>query len=150
MDRFVPAPAVPDVPKAKKTLSPKLVDAGVNLPAPDNVSTPAAATGTAEDRYWAAQPVEVRQLRSIDDPDTRSMVAQSLSAKGYKIDLPIMVWGWGAANTMLARQSYGYTWVPSMGQPPVQVAPGLFFPGVPSYDPNAHPAGSIEVDTSFI
>jgi hypothetical protein len=34
-------------------------------------------------------------------------------------------------------------------QAPVQVAPGLSFPGLPGYDPKNPPPGSIKVTTDF-
>jgi hypothetical protein len=44
------------------------------------------------------------------------------------------------------RQAAGYTWVPSAGQNPVEVAPGLGAVGnLAAYDPNNPPPGSIIV-----
>src|SRR5581483_3831132 len=95
--------------------------------------------------YWSSQPAPVRQLQDIQDPSRRAQLAGQLQQQGYSIDVPIMVWGWDPATTMAARQSFGYTWVPSAGQQPVQVAPGLVVGGASSYDPNHPPAGSITV-----
>ena len=103
---------------------------------------------TPADVYWAEQPAAVQALRNMPD-DQRAAAAQALAAKGYSVDVPIMVWGWDPLVTMTVRQNMGYTWVPSGGQAPVAVTPGISFPGLPSYDPNNPPAGSIKVTTDF-
>jgi hypothetical protein len=87
----------------------------------------------------------VQALRNIDDYDQRSQMASELAAKGYNIDVPIMVYGWDPAKITAARESYGYTWVPSALQNPVAEAPGISTPGAKAYDPNNPPAGSIAV-----
>ncbi len=120
-----------------------------------SASTPAStATGipttwytpnAADDAYWNAQPAAVQQLRQITSEPQRQALATQLASQGYQIDMPIMVWGWDAAKTTALRQQYGYTWVPAMGQAPIQVAPGLNFPGFASYNPNNPPPGSILV-----
>jgi len=103
------------------------------------------------DAYWAAQPAEVQQLRNIGDFVQRMSMANQLASKGYAIDKSIMVWGYDPMKTMVTRQIYGYTWVPSLNNsvdatPP---PPGFALPGQTPYDP-AHPApGSIEVSTKF-
>jgi hypothetical protein len=118
------------------------------------VATPKAATGTAEpaapkesfdDAYWAKQPPAVQALRGIDDYDQRMQMVSQLAAHGYNIDVPIMAWGWDPAKVTAARQSYGYTWVPSATQNPIAEAPGVSLPGVKAYDPKNPPAGSIAV-----
>jgi hypothetical protein len=116
------------------------------------VSTTPAETSTApapkesfDDAYWAAQPPAVQALRNIDDYDQRSQTAAQLAAEGYNIDVPIMVYGWDPAKITAARESYGYTWVPSALQNPVAEAPGISTPGAKAYDPNNPPAGSIAV-----
>jgi len=73
------------------------------------------------------------------------MMAGQLAAEGYKIDAPIMAWGWDPSSTMALRQEFGYTWVPSGYQSPIQEAPGMQLPGLTPYDPNNPPAGSIAV-----
>ncbi|HTR35051.1 MAG TPA: hypothetical protein VMH80_04070 [Bryobacteraceae bacterium] len=117
-------------------------------------STPAKATALQsttttttdpDDAYWAAQPAAVQQLRTITNETQRTAVARELASEGYTIDVPIMVWGWSPQTTTQLRQSYGYTWVPSGLQPSIPVAPGVNFPGLPSYDPNNPPPGSILV-----
>jgi hypothetical protein len=95
--------------------------------------------------YWAHQPPETRALPAIDDETQRTARAIELAGKGFIVDVPIMLWLWDALKCMQLRQSYGYTWVPSAMQPPIHVAPGLFFPGQPPYDPLHPPPGSILV-----
>jgi hypothetical protein len=101
------------------------------------------------DAYWVEQPAEVQQLRHIDDPDQAMAKAQELASKGYAIDRMIMVHGWDPYQTMLTRQIYGYTWVPSIDQPSVELGPGVSFPVGKPYDPNNPPPGSIKVSTDF-
>lgn len=101
-----------------------------------------------DDLYWAKQPPEVQQLRYIDDPDERWKIGGELLAKGYKLDVPIMLWGWSPETTTGLRQAYGYTWVPHAMQESIKIAPGLSMPGVEAYDPNNPPPDSIIVDTS--
>jgi hypothetical protein len=103
---------------------------------------------TSEDAYWALQPPAVRVLRDLH-PEARSEKAQELLQKGYIIDYPIMVLGWGPLKTMLARHNAGYTWVPSFMQTVTQVIPGMNFPGVPPYDPSNPPPRSIPVTFDF-
>lgn len=99
-----------------------------------------------EDAYWAAQPPAVQALRHIDDLEQRQKLAGELLGAGYKLDIPIMVWGWGAQNTTQSRQAYGYTWVPHAMQEAIKIAPGLTMPGVDPYDPNNPPPDSILVE----
>ena len=102
------------------------------------------------DAYWAGQPPAVQQLRNVGDFVQRMSMANQLTSQGYSIDKSIMVWGYDPMKTMVTRQIYGYSWVPSLNQlvdstPP----PGFALPGQTPYDP-AHPApGSIEVSTKF-
>jgi len=102
------------------------------------------------DAYWAGQPAAVQQLRNIRDFVQRMSMANQLASQGYSIDKSIMVWGYDPMKTMVTRQIYGYSWVPSLNQsvdatPP----PGFALPGQTPYDP-AHPApGSITVSTKF-
>ncbi len=122
------------------------------------IYTPPAATTTPatidkskmtpDDAYWAEQPPAVQALRNMGDADV-GPAAMKLAQEGYQIDVPIMVWHWDPLTTMIERQNYGYTWVPSALQSPVQLPPGLSFPGLPSYDANNPPAGSIKVTTDF-
>ena len=104
-----------------------------------------AGPQSATDAYWAKQPAAVQQLRQIDDSGQRAMMAAQLSAEGYSIDVPVMVWGWDAGKTTQLRQGFGYTWVPSAMQAPVSVAPGISGGPFTPYDPAHPPAGSISV-----
>lgn len=97
-----------------------------------------------DEAYWAQQPAPVQQLRNIQDPTERAELATQLADEGYSIDVPIMVWGWDPQITTQARESMGYTWVPSALQQPVEVAPGLTFNGA-TYNASNPPAGSITV-----
>ena len=103
---------------------------------------------TPDDAYWADQPAAVQALRNMPEGD-RQNAAMKLAQDGNTIDVPIMVWGWDPLTTMVERQNYGYTWVPSALGSPVLVPPGLSFPGEPSYDAANPPAGSIKVTTDF-
>jgi len=128
-------------------------------------STPAASTTSAassstaapgdaqqdaqqafDNTYWASQPAPVQALRTMQNQEQRTALATQLANEGYSIDVPIMVWGWDPSTTMAARQSEGYTWVPSALQSPVEDAPGLpAFGTLAAYNPNNPPAGSIAV-----
>jgi hypothetical protein len=99
---------------------------------------------TFDAAYWAGQPAAVQQLQHIQNPEQRAALAEQLTQQGYSIDVPIMVWGWDPAITTSARESMGYTWVPSAGQAPVEAAPGLTFAGS-TYNPAQPPPGSITV-----
>lgn len=99
--------------------------------------------------YWASQPAEMQRLMYAQDEQTRWWMAHDLADRGFLIDVPIMVWGWDPLSTMIVRRNQGYSWVPSANQHPVPVAPGVNFPGLPPYDPNNPPAGSIKVTTEW-
>ena len=113
--------------------------------ASQSIQPPQDPVQSFDDAYWAKQPAAVQQLRTITDQGQRTLMATQLASQGYKIDVPIMMWGWDPSQVTSLRQSYGYTWVPSALQSPVAVAPGLSDPGMQSYDPNNPPAGSIAV-----
>jgi hypothetical protein len=106
---------------------------------------PASQAMTFDQGYWASQPAAVQQLQDIQNPQQRTQVAEQLAGQGYSIDVPIMVWGWDPGTTMAARQSMGYSWVPSAEQQRVEAAPGVSFAGGASYNPAQPPAGSIIV-----
>ena len=112
----------------------------------ESISAPQDAQQAFDAAYWAAQPPAVQALRTMQDPEQRTVAATELAAEGYSIDVPIMVWGWDPSITTAMRQADGYTWVPSAMQNPVEDAPGL--PGygnTTGYNPNNPPAGSIAV-----
>ena len=98
-----------------------------------------------DDAYWSQQPAAVQQLRYMPKESDRQKLAEQLAGQGYSIDVPVMVWGWDAGETMSLRQSYGYTWVPSANNAPIQEAPGIQMPGLTAYNPNNPPPGSILV-----
>lgn len=110
--------------------------------------------------YWAHQPTAVAALRPLISAPAISTstgaqpaglnLAVQLATQGYTIDLPIMVWGWDPVCTMGYRGSYGYTWVPSLLQAPVSIAPGVAQPGTMPYDPGKPPAGSILVSLNAV
>jgi hypothetical protein len=109
-------------------------------------STTNTDSGTsADDAYWAAQPAAVQQLRGIQSMDERQALGEQLANEGYSIDVPIMIWGWDAGKVTAARESYGYTWVPSALQQPLAAAPGITGGGITPYDPTNPPSGSIQV-----
>jgi hypothetical protein len=126
---------------------------GIPVPSTSPAPKPAWMTPTAaaaptlayDNSYWAQQPAAVQALRTMPDSQ-RSGYAQQLAAEGYKIDVPIMVWGWDPSLVTSMRQADGYTWVPSGNQDPVQMAPGLGSMGeMAAYDPKNPPPGSIMV-----
>ncbi len=96
------------------------------------------------DIYWAHQPPAVRALRTMASGEV-GVAAKMLADQGYTIDVPIMVYQWDPVTVMGLRQQMGYTWVPSGNQANIPVVPGLSVPGLPVYDPNHPPAGSIKV-----
>jgi hypothetical protein len=101
------------------------------------------------DAYWATQPPEVRVLRTIESEAERTRKAQELAGQGFAIDVPIMVWQWDPLMTMRAREAAGYTWVPSANGQPIELGPGIDFPGLTPYDPHNPPPGSIKVSTEW-
>jgi hypothetical protein len=106
------------------------------------------ATMTPADAYWDAQPPAVQQLRYME-MDQRGSYAEQLASEGYTIDVPIMVDGGDPLAVMIQRMEDGYTWVPSALQANIPAGPGITFPGLPSYDANNPPPGSIIVSTAF-
>lgn len=141
----VKSPPVPAVPSP----SPLAIFASsshVTLPPPSPSPLPYR---NSADAYWAAQPPEVQELRKIHNLKERSGAAYALAAKGYTIDHRIMVNGWDPLSAMRVWQSAGYTWIPALGQPDIEVSPGFTFPGLKTYDPANPPPGSIKVSTAF-
>jgi hypothetical protein len=141
-------PAPPTVP-APANLAPVATPAAAApqgiAPASGSSSQTWYASTPADDAYWSAQPAAVQQLRGIDNLDERKQLGEQLAKEGYTIDVPIMVWGWDAGKVTAARESYGYTWVPSALQQQVSAAPGVTGGGVVPYDSTNPPAGSIQV-----
>ena len=77
----------------------------------------------------------------------RMAKAIELARQGNVIDGEIMGRGVDPWHTMKLREGYGYTWVPSLLQPPIPVAPGIVFPGAPLYDPDTMPKGAVKVSS---
>lgn len=99
--------------------------------------------------YWESFPPEVKALGGLAPfSDERMERAITLSTKGYSIDGEIQARGMSPWETMMLRKNYGYTWIPSLLQDPIVIAPGLEVPGVAPYNPNKPPAGSIRVSAS--
>jgi hypothetical protein len=104
---------------------------------------------TEADAYWAEQPPAVQALRNMPEGAAKDALALNLANQGYSIDNQIMVMGWDPQTTMMMRQDYGYSWVPSYGQAAITVAPGVTDPFADStYDPSRPPAGALRVSTS--
>jgi len=157
-DPFLQAASNKSIPGATTTTAPASSSAPATSAATSNAApvsgTPANATAASnnadptqafDDAYWAQQPSAVQALRNMQ-PEQRAAAAHSLAAEGYTIDVPIMVWGWDPSITTDLRQSFGYTWVPSALQNPVETMPGnAALPGMTAYNPNQPPAGSIPV-----
>lgn len=101
------------------------------------------------DAYWAMQPPEVQVLRTIESEAERVRKAQELARQGFAVDVPIMVWQWDPLMTMRAREAAGYSWVPGANGQPIELGPGIAFPGLRPYDPNNPPPGSIRVSTEW-
>lgn len=138
---------------AASTASFTAVTAAATLPttSPFGGTMPTAAQlakMTPDQAYWAEQPAAVQVLQNMP-LDQRGQAALALAQQGYTIDVPIMVNGGDPLTIMMERQQYGYTWVPSAMQSPVDLAPGLNFPGLTAYDASNAPAGSIAVSTAF-
>lgn len=102
--------------------------------------------------YWNSFAPAVRALRLMEpegpsmlDPNGRTETAITLAQKGYHIDYDIHVLNDDPYMTMTLRQNYGYTWVPCLLMPPVQMVPGVTSPGMIAYDPNNPPSGAIKV-----
>lgn len=99
--------------------------------------------------YMASLDPRIVAMMNISDPAARATQAQVLALKGLTIDVVLQVWGWSPYKTMALRQMYGYTWVPSALQNPVENAPGLTTGNLTPYDPNNPPPGSIKVSLNL-
>lgn len=132
-------------PTAPDTTAPGIMEQLFSGYASAGPSAPAVAVNTAPvteaDAYWAEQPPAVQALRNMPDGPAKDQLATSLSNQGYAIDNQIMVMGWDPQTTMMLRQDYGYSWVPSYGQANPLAAGGS--------NPASAPAGSVEVSTAF-
>lgn len=152
-----PGQAAASAAPASASVSTPQTPADISASSPSGASSPSASTPKSptdllrseEDAYWAAQPPEVQQLRTIGDYNARLSLAGDLAAKGYTIDRGIMVNGWDPLKTMTARQIYGYTWTPSFNQSVNSAPPGMALSPETAYDPSNPPTGSIKVSTAF-
>ncbi len=127
---------------------PASVPASAPPSTPVDEATQADLTRAEINAYWAAQPPAVQQLRNVSDFGERSALADQLAGQGYTVDRAIMVWRWDPLKTMLTRQMYGYSWVPSYNQASVST-PGVTVTGQTPYDPNNPPPGAVAVNTHF-
>jgi hypothetical protein len=100
--------------------------------------------------YWESKPPEVKTLKPMEHITIERVdAAQALATKGFIIDAMIDAYGLSPWDVMKTREVNGYTWYPSLLQPPVIIAPGIIAPGMPVYDPDNPPAGSIKVSTKL-
>lgn len=139
-------PATPATPASKTDTA--TIPAAPALPAIASTAS-SSRLRSSVDNYWDMQPPEVRELRYMETEAQRTERARELAARGFSIDVPIMVWQWDPLATMTARQNMGYTWVPAAHMSPVASAPGIGFAGIAPYDPDHPPAGAIKVTTEF-
>ena len=113
-----------------------------------NIATDATQT-QYDALYLKSQPPAVQKLMAlpggIAGSQARVTLGRQLAGEGYLIDTTIMIWAWSAYWTMKSRLAYGYTWVPSALQPPVQIAPTVKEPGIPTYDGAIVPPGALIV-----
>lgn len=98
------------------------------------------------DWWWSQQPEPIKELRKVQNFAERRDKALALARQGYLIDGSIVVAGVDPLAIMELRRKYGYTWIPAYDEKPILVAPGVTFPGLPSYDPSNPPPRSIPVD----
>lgn len=120
---------------------------GIHAAAQVCVSTDPVSVGEFDKVYWASKPIAVQALQNKPSVVNCTLLAN----KGNIIDNAIMCWGWDPCKTMMARQQEGYTWVPSLLQPPVECAPGVNCKalGLPNYNPSIIPLGAIRVSLHF-
>ena len=140
-----PAATAPTAANSAPAAEPPVAARQTLAPSSGSSSQTWYASTPADDAYWSAQPAAVQQLRGIDNLDERKQLGEQLANEGYTIDVPIMVWGWDAGKVTAARQSYGYTWVPSALQQQVSAAPGVRGGGIIPYNSTNPPSGSIRV-----
>lgn len=108
---------------------------------------------TFDAAYLAAQPKPIRAVMAMPTDSSAALAARQAAAvavakQGYLVEGKIVGWGFDPWMTMKNYEQEGYTWVNNILQPAV-LPPGLNFPGLPAYDPNNPPAGSIKVSTNL-
>lgn len=96
------------------------------------------------DMFWLYFPVEVRALRDME-PSERFVYAMDLLARGFLLVGDVMIFEVDPITYINLCFNQGYRWVTAWGDPTVPVAPGITFPGMPSYDPAAPPKRSIPI-----
>lgn len=116
-------------------------------------------TELTDNVYWASLDPRIQHLRYVGagqgwyGTELRNEQAQALALEGLLIDFVNVVLQYygGPAQCMALRKSIGYTWVPAIGYPPIEAAPGITPPpgsGLKPYDPNKPwPLGSLIVST---
>ena len=100
--------------------------------------------------YLSLSPAQSSIVKAAQTNNSRLYdLANAAVKNGVIVDLPIMVWNWNPYQTMLSRQNFGYTWVPSAGMQGIQLVPGVTFPGMVPYNPlPPYPKGAIVVSTN--
>jgi len=111
-------------------------------------TSPSPPSSTFDTAYWASLSPALLAAASHTSEEDRLLAAQALAAQGVPVDVQIVVWGWDPWKVMSLRQAYGYTWVPALGQPNLQAAPGASGPGITPYNPSQPWPGSIKVSLS--
>ncbi len=111
-----------------------------------------------DNAYWASFPPEVQALRTMEPLSAaREEKATALAVSGIIIDRNIHALGAVSPfYEMRLREKYGYTWVPSILQPPgvgtdhpwFMMPPGINAPGIQPYPVNP-PAGSVKVSSKI-
>ena len=97
-----------------------------------------------DELYWSVQQPAVQKAKGLSYYSALALASQ-LAQEGYVFDAAVVAWGYDPFLITQERLGYGYTWIPSANMPPIAVAPGLYQPGVPSYDPAIIPPGGIPV-----
>lgn len=114
----------------------------------DTAPVPAAKTAgkLTADIYWRSLDPIIQKLRTMKDAGERWAYAQEIASRGYTVDMAIQVdQEMLPQDVMRVRTNFGFTWVPAANQPNIPTMPGDDVPGLPAYDPNAPPDGSIKV-----
>lgn len=141
--------------------APAPTGSGTSMPAPTTASAPSPYNGSNgpssyndaqfNDWWWSQQPAAVQALRNMPQGQDRQQAAIALAQQGYSIPGAIAGWGWDPSAVFTQAGQYGYTWLPGVGQAPVQMAPGLSMPGnLKEYNPSMAPQGSVQVPTSLV
>lgn len=87
---------------------------------------------------------QVQALKNIEDFDDRVAAAVKLASEGYVVDPAQDAFQSKPFALLRARRNYGVTWVPSLLHDLVpMIAPGIFSPAQPPFDPFNPPLGAI-------